>query len=235
MIGIIDADSIIWRVAAAAQDVSFGVAKARFDTVMEDMMVFDLAECDNFEAFLTGKKNFRYDVAKTQPYKGNRVQEKPNNFADLRDYSMRSWGFVETDGIEADDAVGIMATSGVDCTIVHIDKDIDMIPGKHYNFVKKMFYEVSPSEAIKKFYTQLLTGDRVDNIPGIAGIGPKKAEKILKDCTTEQELYEACLKTYEGNLEYLNEQAQLLWIQQTNRLSWTAPIQAATQLSSLNG
>jgi hypothetical protein len=224
MLGVIDADSIIWRVAAASRGVDDGIVRARFDTVMEDMMVFDLARCDTFEAYLTGSNNFRYTVAVTQPYKGNRVQEKPEAFNMLWDYAVNSWGFVVTDGIEADDAVGILATSGQECVIVHIDKDIDMIPGLHFNFIKKIWYDISPGDAIKKFYTQLLTGDRTDNIPGIVGIGPKKADKLLSDCTTEEELYSKCLETYEGNTTYLNEQAELLWIQQSSRIKWTPPI-----------
>lgn len=220
---IIDADSIVWRVASSGRDTSAAIVKHRFDSLMEDMIVYDLDCCDTFDAYLTGTGNFRYDIAKTQPYKGNRAQEKPEYFAELREYAIEDWGFIVVDGIEADDAVGIAATSGENCVIAHIDKDIDMIPGRHYNYVKRLWYDVSPFEAIKKFYTQLLTGDRTDNIPGIAGIGPAKAAKILKDCSNEKELYETCLKTYEGNTEYLNEQAQLLWIQQKERIQWTPP------------
>lgn len=57
------------------------------------------------------------------------------------------------------------------------DKDLDMISGLHYNWTKdKEPYEVSEQQALKAFYSQLLTGDRVDNIQGIKGIGNKKAE-----------------------------------------------------------
>ena len=225
MLGIIDADSIIWRIAFSSSDVAPGIAKARFNTVMEDMIVYELSQCDDFEAYLTGPRNFRYDLAVTQPYKGNRTQEKPNNFNQVWDHAIKEWGFIVTKGIEADDAVGLKATEGKECVIVHIDKDIDMIPGVHYNFIKKEFYEVQPFQAIYNFYKQLLTGDKTDNIPGVSGIGPKKAEKILSECTTEQELYEQCLKTYEGNTVYLSEQASLLWIQQTNRVEWKPPME----------
>lgn len=223
MLGIIDADSIIWRVAAASAGIDVRLVRARFDTVMEDMMVYDLDRCDTFEAYLTGPNNFRYKAAVTVPYKGNRVQDKPAPFQMLWDHAVNNWGFVVTDGIEADDAVGVLATSGVECAIVHIDKDIDMIPGLHFNFVKRVWYEVSPTEAIKKFYTQLLTGDRTDNIPGIVGIGPKKAKKLLEDCNNEQDLYNKCLEAYDGNLTYLHEQAELLWIQQHGRVKWQPP------------
>lgn len=226
MLGIIDADSILYRIAAA-RDVSEGIVKARFNTFMEDMIVYELGMCDDFEAYLSGSANFRYQIAPY--YKANRTQDKPEHFYMLRDYAISNWGFIVTDGIEADDAVGLLATSGVDCVICHIDKDIDMIPGQHYNFVKRLHYAVSPFEAIKKFYTQLLMGDRVDNIPGIPGIGIKKAEKLLNDCTNEQEMYQQCLNAYEGNLPYLTEQANLLWIQQTGKEQWTPPVEMNSQ------
>ena len=58
-------------------------------------------------------------------------------------------------------------------------------------------------------------GDRVDNIAGVNGIGPKKAEKALEDWTTERELYERCLKLYEDNelnADRLYESLQLLYL-----------------------
>jgi 5'-3' exonuclease len=69
----------------------------------------------------------------------------------------------------------------------------------------------------------LLTGDGVDNIPGLKGIGPKKAAKILKDCVTEQELYKAVLEAYDGNVEYLTEQGQLLWLRREKGQLWQPP------------
>jgi 5'-3' exonuclease len=100
---------------------------------------------------------------------------------------------------------------------------LDNLRGHHYNFVKNERYYITESQAIKNFYRQLLTGDRTDNIPGLAGIGPKKAEKILQDCETEQELYKAVLKAYDGNVEYLTEQGQLLWIRRKDNELWEPP------------
>ena len=56
-----------------------------------------------------------------------------------------------------------------------------MIPGNHYNFVKRDFYYVDQVSADLNFYRQMLTGDRVDNIPGIEGIGDVKAAKLLDE------------------------------------------------------
>jgi hypothetical protein len=43
---------------------------------LEDMLMFDLLDCEEHELFLTGKQNFRYDIAVTAPYKGNRKDVK---------------------------------------------------------------------------------------------------------------------------------------------------------------
>jgi 5'-3' exonuclease len=138
-----------------------------------------------------------------------------------------AWGCEVIEGQEADDAIGIAAYNYGDddeaYIIMSIDKDLDMIRGWHYNFTKDIKYFVQEDETLRTFYTQVLTGDRVDNIPGLKGIGPKKAEKILKDCTTEKEMYAAVLEAYDNNEEYLWEQAKLLWIRRKENQIWQPP------------
>jgi hypothetical protein len=78
----------------------------------------------------------------------------------------------------------------------------------------------------KAFCTQLLTGDRVDNIPGLEGIGPVKAEKALKGAKTKEELLQAVWKVYqekEHGIEYLTEQGQLLWLRRSEGEIWLPP------------
>jgi transcriptional regulator with XRE-family HTH domain len=61
----------------------------------------------------------------------------------------------------------------------------------------------------------MLTGDRVDNIPGLAGIGPKKAEKILQGCTDYESMQTAVWKAYQDkghDYDYFVEQGRLLWL-----------------------
>jgi 5'-3' exonuclease len=110
-----------------------------------------------------------------------------------------------------------------DYIICTTDKDLNMIRGWHYNMRKNEKFWVDEDDTLYTFYTQVLTGDRVDNIPGLHGIGPKKAEKILKGCKTEDQLYEAVLKAYDNNEEYLCEQAQLLWIRRKPNQLWRKP------------
>jgi DNA polymerase-1 len=85
--------------------------------------------------------------------------------------------------LEADDVLGILATSThVDYgerIIVTSDKDLLQIPGKHYNPRNGKSATVTESAGDYFFLTQVLTGDPTDGFPGIKGVGPKKAEKIL--------------------------------------------------------
>jgi len=136
-----------------------------------------------------------------------------------------AWAFSVQEKQEADDAISIRAYAlgEEDYIICSIDKDLDNVRGWHYNFGKNERYFVKEEEAIKNFYRQVLTGDRVDNVPGLPGIGPKKAEKILQDCCTEEELYKAVLEAYKGDVSLLTEQAQLLWLRRKEGELWQPP------------
>jgi 5'-3' exonuclease len=77
---------------------------------------------------------------------------------------------------------------------------------------------------MKFFYTQILTGDRADNIGGLHGVGPVKASKILQGCETENELWDAVVKAYEGDVEHVLENARLLWLRRYEGEIWCQPI-----------
>lgn len=225
MIALIDADVVAYRIAFGCQDEPEKVAIAKVSEFLEEL-VFTYTDVDDCEGYLTGKQNYRFDIAKTAPYKGTRVSEKPKHLGIIRQYMIDAWAFSVQEYQEADDAIGIRAYSlgEEDYVICSIDKDLDNIRGKHYNFVKNEHYTITEEEAIKNFYRQVLTGDRVDNVPGLAGIGPKKADKILKDCSTEEDLYKAVLEAYDGNVELMTEMAQLLWIRRKEGELWQPPV-----------
>ena len=186
---LIDADILVYRIGFATNDDDADMAISTMASYIEDILMVDLPEAQTWELFLTGTNNFRKEKAVTAPYKGNRKSEKPVHYTLLRDYLQLSWGAYMTDGIEADDMLAIRATElGEDSVIVTLDKDLDQVVGWHYNFAKKNKYFITKDEGLLNFYKQFLTGDVVDNIKGVKGIGEAKADKLLRD-KTEAEMW----------------------------------------------
>jgi hypothetical protein len=222
MLALIDADIVCYRIGFASEDVSEKICLARCAEFMEELVMKPWV--GDYQGFLTGSNNFRKDIAVTAPYKGNRTQAKPKHYELIREYLNKAWACEVIEGQEADDAIGIKAYEMEDVedyVIMSIDKDLNMIRGWHYNFIKDEKYLVNDQEAIKHFYTQILTGDRVDNIIGLKGVGPKKAEKILQDCVTEADMYKAVLEAYDNDEKRVLENGQLLWIRRKENQIWS--------------
>jgi len=235
MKALFDSDIFAYRAASACEDEDEATAQRTLDRLIVDVLMCGVdniyPDCfvDSWSMHLTGKNNFRYEIATTVPYKGNRVDKpKPKHLASLRSHLVREWRASISEGEEADDTIAIEATLlGDECVIVSLDKDLDQIVGWHYNFVKKIGYYIKQEEALVKLYTQMLTGDAADNIKGLMGIGPVKAAKIIGDTTDETELYNKVLEAYEGNSERVLENAQLLFLRRHKGQIWTPPLKKA--------
>ena len=221
---LIDADYMVYRVGFSSKDVSSSIACSRLEEQLMDLVYVKL-KCEDYDAFITGKTNFRYDVATTHPYKGNRKSlEKPAHYEALRD-KLVSLGATVSVNQEADDDVGIASTLDYGW-IVHVDKDLNQLPGWHYNPIKGEEYFVTVDEGSKSFYLQLLTGDRIDNIVGLNGIGPVKAAKLLTGLTKDHELYQAVKAAYESKeepVERILENGKLLWLSRYEGQRWEIP------------
>lgn len=204
---------------------------------------------DDYRGFLSGKENFREALATIRPYKGNRDPEaKPAHYMALRDYCLLQYNATIVDGQEADDALGIaqwndlnLATEDHTTIICTIDKDLNNIPGWHYNFNSKEVYWVDEEEATYNFYHQLLTGDVTDNILGVPGIGPAKAKKILSPCTSEKDMYVTVWNVYRDAYpdvedaeidKIVLENARLLWIRRAEGEMWCPPSIFETKVSN---
>ena len=214
MKALIDADIVAYRVACTLEDDDAeDFVYARAEDLIDNILVN--TEATEYRLFLSGKNNFRYTIY--PEYKAHRPKEKPFWLEKCRQYLIATFNAEVVDGQEADDALGIAQTE--DTIICSIDKDLLMIPGRHYNFVKDEFQEVTNDSGMRHFYMQCLTGDRSDNIKGIEQIGPKKAEKILIGCITEQELFNAVREAYSNDEEFLMN-GRVLWIRRKENEDW---------------
>jgi len=205
--------------------------------------------------FLTGKGNFRYDIAKRREYKGNRKQIKPFHYKYIRAYLCSQWDAEIVDGMEADDAMAIAQTERIeqrDTIICSRDKDLRIVPGYGYGWEAGKQGSWGPhwidemgtlelkgpkkliGTGLKFFYSQLLTGDATDCYDGLPGCGPIRAYEVLKECKTEEELYQAVLSAYQAKfpeeaVAMIEEQAHLAWMvrakdEEGNLIHWSAPV-----------
>lgn len=135
---------------------------------------------------LSGKTNARKEKITKFSYKGNRdAAHRPVHEAAIREYLLSNYpSVIPLDGKEADDVIGQLGTQGA--LMASIDKDLLMVPGSHYNWVKDQSVTVETHEACRTQILQLLTGDSTDNIPGIPGVGPVKAAKLYEESLTEE-------------------------------------------------
>lgn len=184
------------------------------------------------------KPNFRYAVATVKPYKGNRKDVvKPYHTENIIAYMFAKYEVKVANGYEADDAIIIDTMLDLDNTIVCTrDKDLRQAGKHHFGWACGKQEQFGPKEidtfgsleynadkkkltgeGIKFFYSQLLTGDPVDNIPGLPGCGPVKAFELLDELETEPDLLGAVEAAYEVRygeftMNRIFEQADLLWM-----------------------
>lgn len=185
---------------------------------------------DDVVVYLSGPTNFRNSLGHIRIYKGNRDPDhKPVHSGAILDYLRANYPNNTSVDEEADDVMAYThyAMWKVDpnsTLIASFDKDLDMIPGLHYNNKRKETYLVTPEDADYFFYKQLLTGDSTDNVQGVPGIGPKKAEKYLKGTEhSPEEMYHVCRLLYDDDAALL-ENARLLWIRREPGQMWEPPV-----------
>ncbi|HQS98712.1 MAG TPA: DNA polymerase I [Thiobacillus sp.] len=107
------------------------------------------------------------------------------------------WPLVMIDGVEADDVIGTLvvdaARAGIKSIVSTGDKDMAQLVDEHVTLVNTMSEETLdipgvtakfgvPPERIVDYLT--LIGDSVDNVPGVAKVGPKTAVKWLAEYGT---------------------------------------------------
>ena len=207
---LIDADIILYRIAFRHQTEMFGeyIPGNLEDALADvDLLLMDIQEATGVEDYVfcfSSFHNFRKDLI--QSYKAFRKKyKKPALLAPLRAKMVANYPTLIWENIEADDVMGILATREPGKYVIcSTDKDLKQIPGLHFNWryleqgINTGVFEVSEEEGWRYFYRQILSGDPADGYKGVPGIGPKKAEKLIKDAPLD-ELWDIVVETYKAH------------------------------------
>ncbi len=102
------------------------------------------------------------------------------------------WNMIAIEGVEADDVIGTLAQQagrdGVQCIVATGDKDLAQLVNEHVFLINTMSNEKLDIAGVNTKFGVLperiidlltLTGDTVDNVPGVEKVGPKTAVKWL--------------------------------------------------------
>ena len=181
----------------------FGFANQVFQLIEDEKPDYLVA------AFDSKGKNFRHELY--TDYKANR-SEMPDEIQTQLPYL---WELLEAmnipmlrvGGVEADDIIGTVAKmcdkENLQCNIVSGDKDfMQLINDKTFLYApqarkraKEIFdkkkvlekWGVGPEHIIDLLG---LMGDSSDNVPGVQGVGPKTAKKLIQDFGSIENIYE---------------------------------------------
>jgi DNA polymerase-1 len=149
-------------------------------------------------------KTFRDDIYKE--YKANRPPMPDELRSQIKPLHkiIKAMGFpiIVEDGVEADDVIGTLArqasAQGIECVISTGDKDMAQLVDKHVTLINTMTNSTMdidgvvekfgvPAELIIDYLA--MKGDKVDNIPGIPGVGDKSAVAMLNGIGGVKDIY----------------------------------------------
>lgn len=149
-------------------------------------------------------KTFRDDIYKE--YKANRppMPEELRSQIEPLHTIIKAMGLpvIVESGVEADDVIGTLAKhateKGIDTLISTGDKDMAQLVNKHVTLINTMTNQLMdvegvntkfgiPPELVIDFLA--LKGDKVDNIPGVPGVGDKSAQALLNGIGGIDDIY----------------------------------------------
>jgi len=153
---------------------------------------------------LDSKQNFRYDLYPN--YKANRSEPDEEMLEQFPYFEplIEAFGIpgLRVDGYEADDIIATLATTHrntFDVTIVSSDKDLMQLLGDGVIMLDTMKSKVFDVDEVNEKFgvgpdkvieVQALIGDSSDNVPGVPGVGPKTAAKLMAEYGSLDGIYE---------------------------------------------
>ena len=150
------------------------------------------------------KPTFRKEMYEL--YKANRAEMDPAMQEQMPYFEPMIAAFdipgIRVEGVEADDIIATLVERYSDShkmTIVSSDKDLMQLIRPNVTMLDTMRSRtIGASEVAEKFgvtpdrvtHVQALIGDSSDNVPGVRGIGPKTAAKLIEEFDTLNNLFD---------------------------------------------
>lgn len=170
--------NMLWKLMLDARNTDVGIVPTHF------AVIFDYSS-----------KTFRNELY--PEYKANRSAPPEDLIPQFGLIRQATKAFnlpcIEMEGFEADDLIAtycrLASEAGGDATIISSDKDLMQLVGPTVGMYDPMKdRQIGVPEVIEKWGVppdkmidlQALTGDSVDNVPGVPGIGPKTAAQLLE-------------------------------------------------------
>ena len=107
---------------------------------------------------------------------------------------LMGWPVLDVPGVEADDVIGTLAVTaaqqGMNVIISSGDKDLAQLVNEQIAIIDTMSGKVRDLAGVEAEFGvparlmldyQMLVGDQIDNVPGVQGVGPKTAVKLLQE------------------------------------------------------
>jgi DNA polymerase-1 len=192
---LIDGDIVVYQYASSVEhEIDWGddvwslwsdAGEAKKLILQYLDILVEATAADAITFCFSDKDNFRKDIDPT--YKANRKgKRKPVCYKALKEWVEENYDTEQWHGLEADDVMGILATSDIidgEKVIVSEDKDMMTIPGLLWR--SNDMHKISEEQADYYHLYQTLIGDTADGYPGLRGVGDKKATELLKKPTWE--------------------------------------------------
>ena len=198
-------------------------------------------------------KTFRDDIYKE--YKANRppMPDELRSQIEPLHAIIKAMGLpvIVESGVEADDVIGTLAKhateKGIDTVISTGDKDMAQLVNQHVTLINTMTNQAMdvegvntkfgiPPELVIDFLA--LKGDKVDNIPGVPGVGDKSAQALLNGIGGIDAIYENLdkiadlsfrgSKTMAAKMQEYEEQARLSYTLATISIDLDLPYDVET-------
>lgn len=211
-----DWDEEEWCYRSIDIDEATSHAVGKIDLILENIG----GKSENVELHFTGGKvSFRYELLREafpkntdMHYKAKRKNKKaPLGLAEVKAKLLELYPGDIHEAYEADDIVVKRKKDlGDEAILCYVDKDVGKnVPGRHWNYYDSQKHNISmgweeftEEDALFHQYLQVITGDKSDNVPGLKGIGEKKALKYIVPGMDADELWEGVLLAYNNHCNY---------------------------------